>query len=161
MEAEIILPEVAVQSRGEQPRHKTTALIDTGASSTVISDHIAGLLELVPIRRVSRLCASGLYEANEYVVDVAFPGSPIYVPRIRVTDANLKDQPYGMLIGRDILAHARLLYHGKSGLFSLDIPCSDLRMSELPEKVADKIRKSKGMNRADRRKATKKERLKK
>ena len=97
-----------------------SALVDTGAASTVITSETARLLGLHSVGAVSVhtpttidpvLCRQ--FHVNVYL-SPAFP-----VENIVVIEAPLTGQPFQCLIGRDVLSRGVLTYDGIRNRFSL------------------------------------------
>ena len=80
---------------------KIVAILDTGASNTVISTNIVKKYALMPINVVKTYTASGERLSNVYLIWVGLPNY-IAFPMLKVTDGDL---PTGddMLIGMDII----------------------------------------------------------
>jgi len=86
------------------------ALIDTGASSTVIRNGIAGQLGLNP-RGTTNIatpsCAQ--HPCNTYDITMLFPSSRVAIELVTVVEAPLSGQNIDCLIGRDILRNSILI----------------------------------------------------
>ncbi len=97
---------------------KLTALIDTGASATVVRQGMASQPGLKPVGaiRVNPVSSSNV-RCYQYAVRLLFPNNVIV--EIPVIEAPLRGQGIQGLIGRDVLAHGVLIYIGYSNLFSL------------------------------------------
>lgn len=97
---------------------EVTALVDTGATSTVIKKDIPGKLGIQPVgvthintpSDTSVLC-------GQYQVRVVFPNNVI-ANTIAIA-ADLEDQIIQCLIGRDVLAHSVMVYTGFTNTFTL------------------------------------------
>ena len=94
------------------------ALIDTGASASVVKEGIAARLGLLPIGvvQMNTPSSSGV-RCYRYAVQLLFPNQ--VVVRCTVAEAPLKEQPIQLLIGRDILRHGVLVYIGQTNSFTL------------------------------------------
>ena len=91
------------------------ALVDTGASTTCISQPVADALDLQPIGRVDMHTAGGLVPVNMYDVHVALligheknPDGSVTsqfatLNNVRTLEFDAGDAPYRALIGRDVL----------------------------------------------------------
>ena len=96
------------------------ALIDTGASKTVIQDGIAKQLSLTA-RGVAQIntpsCNS--YQCETYDISLSFVGFNVSIPLISVIEAPLSGQNISCLIGRDILKSGVFIYQGFTNSFTL------------------------------------------
>ena len=94
------------------PYKKTIALIDTGASISGI--HEAIVVDLGLISRNSIPVGTPNGPALKPTYDVGFLMMPLIslIFPVQVIGANLDQQPYGALIGRDILEKCTLIYNG-------------------------------------------------
>jgi predicted aspartyl protease len=125
IEVELTAPVTPIASSGIQPVSpganliRGRALIDTGASSTFIDVAIARQLGLATTGTMICQSASHQYPANQYAVAYRFVGIPNFNV-IPVADSpNLAAQNLIMLIGRDLLANAVVVYNGAAGTVSL------------------------------------------
>jgi len=95
------------------------AMIDTGATGTVISQGIAANLGINPIgTTLINTPSSTNVSCNQFDVRILFPNN-INIPSIVVTEAPLQGQHIQCLIGRDILQHGVLIYTGYDNSFTL------------------------------------------
>ena len=96
-----------------------TALIDTGASVTVLKTGIAQQLQLSPtgVERVSTPTSHNV-PCETFSVIFVFPG---WNRGIVVFEAPLEGQTIDCLIGRDMLAHGFFVYNGKDNHFSFTL----------------------------------------
>jgi predicted aspartyl protease len=104
----------------EQP-HPVTAIIDTGAQTTVLNPSVVRRLHLKPVGRTSIVTPSTTVpvECNRYHVNVYF--SEGYVAEnIFAVEAPMGGQPYQCLIGRDVLRLGKLHYDGTANEFTLE-----------------------------------------
>jgi hypothetical protein len=94
------------------------ALVDTGASASVVKQGIAERLGLQPVGVVQMTTpsCSGI-RCYRYAVQLLFPNK--VAVKCTVTEAPLKDQPIQLLIGRDILRFGVLVYIGHTNTFTL------------------------------------------
>ncbi len=105
----------ALREQGEEIPGSTEgfALFDTGASATCADESILQELGLNPVRTVRVATPSSSANANVYVCALRFPGSPLPDMEERfVIGAQLQNQNYAVLIGRDILQDMILIYDG-------------------------------------------------
>lgn len=98
-----------------------TALIDTGASGTVIKEGIPGQLGLKPIGFTHITTASSQDKlCLQYDLAFLFPNINAVFGTV-VTEVPLQGQHIQCLIGRDFLSHAILIYIGYNNSFTLSI----------------------------------------
>lgn len=98
---------------------KVLAMIDTGASGTVISRGLAALLEINPVgTTLINTPSSTDVSCLQFDVQLIFPNHVI-VQSIVVTEAPLQGQHIQCLIGRDVLQHGVLIYTGYDNSFTL------------------------------------------
>ena len=94
------------------------AMIDTGASRTVIQKGVAGQLGIHPVGTTAiNTPSSSNVPCNEYLIRLLFPGN-VVVETVAV-EAPLKGQHIQALIGREVLAHGVLIYNGYDRSFTL------------------------------------------
>ena len=112
---------VAAGQPAPQALVQAVAMIDTGATSSVITPAVAQALGLQPVNVVPARGAVGhaAVPANVYNVDIVFPGNNVIVPNAAVLELPLAGQNIQALIGRDILRHGTLIYMGYANLYSL------------------------------------------
>ena len=103
------------------PPIKAVAMVDTGATSTVITPQIAQHLGLQPVGQISMVTptTNNPIVSNQYAVDLHFPINGVQVRNIIVTEAGLIGQHIQCLIGRDVLRHGVLVYIGYNNQFTL------------------------------------------
>jgi hypothetical protein len=102
------------------------ALVDTGASNTVIDPSIIKSLGLAP-RRIAQTITptTGATPHKCYTYDVS-----IHIPlgtatslfskvAWEVSSLDIKHQGFEMLLGRDILAEGMMVYDGRAGTFAM------------------------------------------
>lgn len=94
------------------------AMIDTGATGTVIRQGLAAQLGLNPVGVTYINTPSSTNVAcYEYLVRLLLPNNVLV--EATVLEAPLQGQHIQCLIGRDVLAHGVLVYIGYGNLFSL------------------------------------------
>jgi len=99
--------------------YKARALIDTGASGTVIQKGIAQTLGLSPVGvTFINTPSSQNVACYQYHIQFLFVPNNMIFEGI-VTEASLQGQPIQCLIGRDILALAVFVYTGYDNSFTL------------------------------------------
>ncbi len=96
----------------------TTAMIDTGATVSVVRQGLPVQLGLNPVGVAHINTPSSTNVAcYEYLVRFVFPNN--VVVEATVLEAPLQGQHIQCLIGRDVLAHGVFVYIGYGNLFSL------------------------------------------
>ena len=105
------------------------ALIDTGASVTGIDESVLNQLGYPPIGVSSLSTPSGTSQTYVYMVRLVIPSQkdprfPANIPRIiidnvRAIAVKLGEQPYKVLLGRDILSNMIMVYNGPQALITL------------------------------------------
>ncbi len=99
---------------------RAMALVDTGASGSVVNPSIVQSLGIQPVGVVgiSTPSTTQSVSCRQFHVDVSFPNG-VTVAGAVVLEAPLGGQPIQCLIGRDILQHAVLVYVGYANMFTL------------------------------------------
>lgn len=99
---------------------RAAAMIDTGASGTVINPEIVKNLGIHPVGRVGINTPSTTepVEVFQYNVDLVFPNHTV-IPDILAIAAPLGGQAIQCLVGRDVLKHGVLTYIGYINQFTL------------------------------------------
>ncbi len=101
------------------PSIRVLALIDTGASSTAISQKVINTLKLVPHGTVKIYTSNKIAEIrNEYDISLAF-NRDVHLPMLRVFSAHLRHRRIDCLIGRDVLRHGLFIYNGPENQVTL------------------------------------------
>lgn len=93
------------------------ALLDTGASITVISKVFANSLKLFQTSSGSQIRAIGaMHKCGEHAGSISFPGTGLRsLESIPIISAEfIKEQHYAILIGRDILRNWIITFSGLS-----------------------------------------------
>lgn len=112
--------EAALQKSGSPipPPIPAVAMIDTGATGSVIRQGLAAQLGLNPVGITYINTPSSTNVAcHEFLVRLVFPNNVLF--ETTVLEAPLQGQHIQCLIGRDVLAHAVFVYIGYGNLFSL------------------------------------------
>lgn len=100
-----------------------TALWDTGATGTCISEELVKELDLVPTGKLNISTPSGSSVVNTYLVDILFPNK-VMIKDVVVCGTKIGEQGIQVLIGMDIITLGDLAvsnYEGKT-TFSFRIP---------------------------------------
>ena len=96
----------------------TVAMIDTGATGTVIQKNIVDSLNLNPVGvTLINTPSSTNVQCYEYLIRLLFPNNVI-VETVAIA-APLQNQHIQCLIGRDVLRHGVLIYTGYINTFTL------------------------------------------
>lgn len=93
------------------------ALLDTGASVTVISKVFANYCKLFPTGEDTEITAIGApHRCGEHAGSISFPGTNLRpLESVRIVSAVFaKERYYACLIGRDILRNWTLTFDGRS-----------------------------------------------
>jgi predicted aspartyl protease len=93
------------------------ALLDTGASVTVISKKFADHSRLFQTNEGSEITAMGAtHRCGEHAGAISFPGTSLRsLDPIRILSADFpKERHYAILIGRDILRNWLIVFDGRS-----------------------------------------------
>lgn len=96
---------------------KMKALLDTGASVTVISKTFANHCKLFQTSQSFEISAIGAtHTCGEHAGAISFPGTPLRpLNSIRIVSAVFaKERHYACLIGRDILRNWSITFDGRS-----------------------------------------------
>ena len=98
------------------PPKKLKALLDTGASVTVISKHFARHCKLFQTGADSEIRGLGPPQrCGEHAGSISFPGTELRsIPSMRIVSADFhRERHYACLIGRDILRNWRITFDGR------------------------------------------------
>ena len=105
----------ALSERGAPvpPGVRAVAMLDTGASATVLAPSVVNALGLRPVgvALISTPSTTEPQSVHKYAVDLALPNG-LSVRDVVALEAPLGGQRIECLIGRDILAHGVLVYVG-------------------------------------------------
>ena len=108
---------VAIRRPGDTGRsHASLALIDTGARDSAIDIKLAfdAGLQIVDIRSYGS--AAGAYETPEYLADLTVPALNLGKHgRFGGTRLSELGYDFGVLLGRDFLLSAQMVYDGRTG----------------------------------------------
>jgi predicted aspartyl protease len=102
------------------PPFGITAIIDTGASLTVVNPEVAERCKLraTGFATVASIEKTGKY--NQHAAWIKFPKTKLKdFDGIPVVACKISQQPYSCLIGRDILRNWLLTYDGGNGTVSI------------------------------------------
>lgn len=98
---------------------KVSAMIDTGATGTVLSQGLAETLGIKPVGSTSiNTPSSTNVMCHQYDVQIVFPNQ-VTMESIVIIEAPLQGQHIQCLIGRDVLQHGVLIYTGYDNSFTL------------------------------------------
>ena len=119
---EIALPQILVDelTKKGMPTPKPiigNALIDTGASASVVDLSVISSLQISPVGVATVLTTAGPVQQNLFPIRFVLPRLVIDVSA--VLGADLKPFDIVTLIGRDILSLFLMIYHGRGGMITL------------------------------------------
>jgi len=99
-----------------------TALIDTGAYTTVLNPETIVRLKLQPVgvAPITTPSTTAAVMCNRYHINVYF-SEEVVVENIFAIEAPMGGVPYHCLIGRDVLRRATLLYEGVHNRYALTL----------------------------------------
>lgn len=88
------------------------ALIDTGATSTCISETIIEDLGLISHNVTKVKTPTGIEEREIYDVSLMLPQDQDGLFDLTCPCVDFHDDPYSVLLGRDVLEHCTVIYNG-------------------------------------------------
>lgn len=92
------------------------ALVDTGCTITSIDSSIVSALQLKTRGYTQTHTANGPTSVSQHQISLNFPGTNLTGRQIQtVQSVNLAGQPFGVLIGRDLMASWSITYNGTTG----------------------------------------------
>jgi predicted aspartyl protease len=101
--------------RLKEPR-TVTALIDTGASISVLNPQLAATCGLRQTGKIQISTAGQVSDRPEYACAVAFPSTHLAeADPLRIVARPLPGQDVACLLGRDLLERWRFTYDGRTG----------------------------------------------
>ena len=120
---QVSIPQILIdylQQRGQSIPQPVSgfALIDTGASITVIDLNVLNQLGINPVGVARVLTPAGPVQQNLFPARLIF-GPGLVIDLSVVIGANLRPQQIIALIGRDILSKFIMIYHGRSGRITI------------------------------------------
>lgn len=100
------------------------ALIDTGASVTMVDELICKNMGLQPTGFAPLCHADGKSEKRPcFAIQISFPNTPLATPLFhpRVVSGNLQagNPKYSLLLGRDLMTNMKFVYNGFYGRFEI------------------------------------------
>lgn len=98
------------------PPFGITAVLDTGASLTVVNPEVASHCKLRPTGFANVASVEHFDRYKQHAAWIRFPGAALRdFDGIPVVACKISRQPYACLIGRDILRNWQLTYNGAAG----------------------------------------------
>jgi len=98
----------------------TKALVDTGCTVTSIDQTLVTSLNLRTLGFTRIATANGITPVTQHEISLNFPGTPLSgKPILSVQSANLANQPFHILIGRDLMSNWTITYNGPAGFVSI------------------------------------------
>ena len=107
---EIATPITISATNSEQQLHNCTAIWDTGATSSMISQRTAKELQLSPHGTVKVSGVHGVENANIYTVDLVF-NNGYKIPNIQVSEAG-NNAGFDILVGMDVINRGIFIIDG-------------------------------------------------
>ena len=101
------------------PSFHASALIDTGASSTCISQNIVEKIGLFAFYIQKAFTAAGETQQYLYDVGIILPITQPNIISIQAPCADLSGQSFQVLLGRDVMSQCTLFYNGPDNSFTL------------------------------------------
>lgn len=100
------------------------ALIDTGASVTMVDESICRSMGLQPTGFARLSHAVGASDNRPcYAIQISFPNTPLAKPLFhpKVVSGNLQfgNPKYSLLLGRDLMTNMKFVYNGFAGRFEI------------------------------------------
>jgi predicted aspartyl protease len=114
-----------VPNKRNTPVVRALALVDTGATGTVFVPEVFERLGIYPhdATEIRTAANEQPVPASVFRADLSIlssdDGESIVIPDCRVIEASLRGQHVHGLIGRDLLKHFVLEYHGPNNVFTL------------------------------------------
>ena len=92
------------------------ALVDTGCTITSIDSAIVSALQLKTRGFTQTHTANGTMNVSQHQISLNFPGTNLSGRHVQtVQTVDLSGQPFGVLIGQDIMASWSITYNGTTG----------------------------------------------
>lgn len=121
-----ITPGLPKIGKHHYPLTPLQALIDTGASNSVIDIEVVKYLNLTSTKKRESLFANGL-SGEHYIYDISILLSdkhhklfPSRASGVDLTEFKCEGIDIQLIIGRDILQHCCFIYNGTTGRFTLE-----------------------------------------
>ena len=95
------------------------ALVDTGATVSAVDEKYLTALGLQPMGQGQVSTPAGKQFQNIYLVQMAFPGTPMPTLQWRVLGMHFQHGKTIALIGRDFLVNCVLTYNGLMGSYTI------------------------------------------
>lgn len=132
------------------PHLQVNAIWDTGATASVITQHVADKLGLIPSGQEYVNGVNGRRLANSYMVSFTLPNR-VVIPIVKVTSSLLLGNNINALIGMDIISQGDFAITHKDGNTSFSFTCPPSAHIDFIN-LADSYLYPENMNRANRRK---------
>ena len=114
-------PVTPKQPTRAQPKLQIAALVDTGASLTVINPEVARTCDLPKIGQVKVSVPGGVNEYSQFAAAISFPSTSLrIVSPLAVTAVPIGAQSVACLLGRDILSRWKITYDGDTGRIEIE-----------------------------------------
>jgi predicted aspartyl protease len=110
-----------IRTTSQQQASRMPALVDTGASRTVLTPEAIERVGLPLVDHATLSRAGGEDRVGAYAASIHFPRYQFAtIEGIQVLCCELPHQPVQCLIGRDILSRWLFTYNGKTGWWSIE-----------------------------------------
>jgi len=129
-------------NKGEKPPKlsKSTALWDTGATASVITQKTAAVLGLKPFAKTMVSHAGGESPQNVYLVNFYLPNK-VLIPNVRVTECQDTSGTFGVIIGMDIIALGDFAITNFQGKTTVSFRIPSVATIDYVKEYNDKYRK--------------------
>lgn len=128
-------------NKGEKPPKlsKSTALWDTGATASVITQKTAATLGLKPFTKIMVSHADGESLQNVYLVNFYLPNK-VLLPNVRVTECKDTSGTFGVIIGMDIISLGDFAITNFKGETTLSFRIPSIATTDYVKEYNDKYR---------------------
>lgn len=106
--------DIADPSREEIVRRVRDAVLDTGATNSVISEKMAREMGLQPVDTGVLVTATGHREVPVYIIDVLISGG-LRVRNLRVFGSPMENREIEFILGMDVISRGKLVIDSSEG----------------------------------------------
>ncbi|NQU80394.1 MAG: SEC-C domain-containing protein [Bacteroidetes bacterium] len=118
---------------------KSTALWDTGATASVITQKTAAALGLKPVSKTMVSHAGGESTQSVYLVNIYLPNS-VVIPNVKVTECQDTSGTFGVIIGMDIIALGDFAVTNFNGITTASFRIPSIATTDYVKEFNDKHR---------------------